>query len=154
LENTYHWTTAEVGVGYVVVGVAMVMGSLIGGRFSDRRRARLVSSAGEKNVGPESRLVDQIWGVFLCVAGLVMFGWFVDKSIHPAAVLISTFLSMYPFPNFVRLEELKLMCQNWQLVLECRGYLLQLTHFSLNAWLNKLLELLRWEICYVALLPP
>ncbi|QKX55484.1 uncharacterized protein TRUGW13939_02577 [Talaromyces rugulosus] len=93
LEDTYHWTTAEVGVGYVVVGVAMVIGSLIGGRFSDWRRARLVSSAGEKNVGPESRLVDQIWGVFLCVAGLVMFGWFVDKSIHPAAVLISTFLT-------------------------------------------------------------
>lgn len=99
LEHTYHWTTAEVGVGYVVVGVAMVMGSMIGGRFSDWRRARLVASAGEKNVVPESRLVDQIWGVFLCVAGLVMFGWFVDKSIHPAAVLISTFLSMYPLPG-------------------------------------------------------
>lgn len=105
LEDIYHWTTAEVGVGYVVVGVAMVIGSIIGGRFSDWRRARLVSSAGEKNVAPESRLVDQIWGVFLCVAGLVMFGWFVDKSIHPAAVLISTFLSMFPFPNCPDLEE-------------------------------------------------
>lgn len=83
----------------MVMGVAMVLGSMIGGRFSDWRHARLVSSAGEKNVSPESRLVDQIWGFFLCVAGLVMFGWFVDKSIHPAAVLISTFLSTWPLPS-------------------------------------------------------
>ncbi|KAH8690494.1 putative bicyclomycin resistance protein [Talaromyces proteolyticus] len=93
LEKTYHWTTTESGVGFVAVGVAMVIGSMFGGRFSDWRRARLVAAVGEKQVAPETRLVDQVWGVLLCVGGLVMFGWFVDRSIHPAATLISTFLT-------------------------------------------------------------
>lgn len=93
LSGVYHWSTSEVGAGYLVIGIALVIGSICGGHFSDWRRAYAVNRAGEDNVPPEKRLVDQIWGVILCGSGTVMFGWFVDKSIHPAAVLISTFLS-------------------------------------------------------------
>lgn len=93
LENTYHWSSAEVGAGYLVVGFAMVIGSILGGRFSDWRRKMLVKETGEEEVAPENRLNDQVWGIFLIAGGLVMFGWFVDKKIHPVATLISTFLS-------------------------------------------------------------
>ncbi|KAH6603633.1 hypothetical protein Trco_008408 [Trichoderma cornu-damae] len=93
LETVYHWSTAEVGGGYVAIGVAMVVGSLTGGRLNDWRRARFVKASPDGSVDPENRLVDQIWGVVVCAAGTVMFGWFVDKAIHPAAVLVATFLT-------------------------------------------------------------
>ncbi|QRD83885.1 major facilitator superfamily domain-containing protein [Aspergillus flavus] len=92
LENVYHWNSTEVGAGYVAVGIAMVVGSIAGGRWSDWRRARMVNALGEDKVTPEARLRDQIGGILLCAAGFAMFGWFVDRAIHPAAVLFSTFL--------------------------------------------------------------
>ncbi|KNG87187.1 hypothetical protein ANOM_003763 [Aspergillus nomiae NRRL 13137] len=94
LENVYHWNSTQVGAGYIAIGVAMVVGSIVGGRVSDWRRARMVRALGEDQVTPETRLRDQIGGILLCVAGLAMFGWFVDRAIHPAAVLVSTFLGM------------------------------------------------------------
>ncbi|KAB8077341.1 major facilitator superfamily domain-containing protein [Aspergillus leporis] len=92
LEEVYHWNSTEVGAGYVPVGVAMVLGSIAGGRFSDWRRARLAKLLGEENIAPETRLRDYFGGIPLCASGLVLFGWFVDQAIHPAAVLASTFL--------------------------------------------------------------
>lgn len=97
LEGVYHWSTAAVGAGFLAVGIALV-GSLIGGRANDWRRARLVEARGDAEVEPESRLVDQIWGVFLCAAGTIMYGWFVHAAIHPAAVLVATFLSTSGHP--------------------------------------------------------
>ncbi|KAB8231253.1 major facilitator superfamily domain-containing protein [Aspergillus alliaceus] len=92
LEEVYHWSSTQVGGGYVAVGIAMVVGSIAGGRLSDWRRARMVKRLGEDNVAPEDRLRDQIGGILFCVGGLAMFGWFVDRAVHPAAVLVSTFL--------------------------------------------------------------
>jgi len=92
LGNVYHWSSSEVGAGYVVVGIAMVIGSVSGGQFSDWRRKRSVQALGESNVHPEARLNDQIWGLLLASAGLIMFGFFVEHALHPAATLISTFL--------------------------------------------------------------
>lgn len=96
LEDVYHWSTTAVGAGYLAVGIALVIGSVIGGRANDWRRARLVRARDDEKVEPETRLVDQIWGVILCAAGTIMYGWFVDRAIHPAAVLVATFLSTIP----------------------------------------------------------
>lgn len=74
LEDVYHWSTTEIGAGYVAVGVALMTGSLVGGRVSDWRRARMVAAAPDGHVEPGSRLTDQIWGVIICVAGTAMFG--------------------------------------------------------------------------------
>ena len=93
LEDVYHWSTTEVGAGFLAVGIAIMVGSLVGGRVSDWRRARMVARSPEGQVEPESRLSDQIWGVLMCVAGTIMFGWFVSNSLHVASVLIATFLS-------------------------------------------------------------
>lgn len=95
LEEVYGWSTTEIGAGYIAVGVALMIGSLIGGRVSDWRRARMVAATPDGKIEPESRLVDQIWGVLICVAGTVMFGWFVHSSLHVASVLIATFLSKF-----------------------------------------------------------
>lgn len=73
----------------------MIMGSLLGGRFSDWRRARMIKRSADGKVHSELRLADQIWGVLLCSAGNLMYGWFAQKTIHPAAVLVATFCGMH-----------------------------------------------------------
>ncbi|KAJ0355549.1 hypothetical protein COL154_000292 [Colletotrichum chrysophilum] len=93
LSDRYNWSTAGVGAGFLAVGVAMIIGSMIGGRVSDWRRARAVKASPDNHVDPENRLSDQIWGVLICAGGCLMYGWLVDKSIHPAAVLVATFLT-------------------------------------------------------------
>jgi hypothetical protein len=107
LEEVYHWNSTEVGAGYVAVGVAMVLGSIAGGRFSDWRRARLAKLLGEENIAPETRLRDYFGGIPLCASGLVLFGWFVDQAIHPAAVLASTFLGRFAIPCRMWLKQNK-----------------------------------------------
>lgn len=96
LEDVYHWSTTAVGGGFLAVGIALVIGSVVGGRVNDWRRARLVQARGDDRTEPETRLVDQIWGVLLCAAGTIMYGWFVAGALHPAAVLLATFLSRLP----------------------------------------------------------
>ncbi|KAM0666028.1 hypothetical protein ACQRIT_004739 [Beauveria bassiana] len=93
LEDRYGWTTTIVGLGYLAVGIALICGNLLGGHFNDWRRVRRVAASPGAEVEPERRLEDQIWGVLVCVAGTAMFGWFVDRSIHVAAVLVATFLA-------------------------------------------------------------
>lgn len=99
LDATYHWSTVEIGAGFLAVGIAMMIGSKCGGWWSDRRRARAVKASPDGHVDPENRLTDQIWGVLVCAAGCLMYGWFVDKGIHPAAVLVATFLSKFIIPR-------------------------------------------------------
>ncbi|KAL1837216.1 hypothetical protein VTJ49DRAFT_4117 [Mycothermus thermophilus] len=89
----YHWSPAAVGAGFLAVGIAMIVGSLCGGRFSDWRRRRAASISSDGKVDPEFRLVDQIWGVLVCAAGCTMYGWLVHFSRHPAVVLFATFLT-------------------------------------------------------------
>ncbi|KAF6819743.1 putative dityrosine transporter [Colletotrichum sojae] len=93
LTERYNWSTAGIGAGFLAVGIAMIVGSLIGGRVSDWKRARAVKASPDGTVDPENRLSDQIWGVIICAGGCLMYGWLVDRSIHPAAVLLATFLT-------------------------------------------------------------
>jgi hypothetical protein len=117
LSIVYNWSVTAIGAGFLAIGVAMVVGSLCGGRFSDWRRARMVKASSDGNVAPENRLVDQIWGVLVCSGGCLMYGLFVERAIHPATVLVATFLSRstplsrgpFPLPNAEQaLTDLKL----------------------------------------------
>ncbi|KAG7291114.1 hypothetical protein NEMBOFW57_001124 [Staphylotrichum longicolle] len=92
LVKRYGWSVTAVGGGYLALGVAIVSGSMLAGRFSDWRRARVAKKMPDGKVAPERRLVDQVWGAVVCVAGTVMYGWCVEKGVHPAAVLVATAL--------------------------------------------------------------
>lgn len=96
LAERYRWSPAAVGAGFLAVGIALIVGSLCGGRASDWRRARAARAAPDGKIDPEFRLIDQIWGVLVCVAGCVLYGWLVEMSAHPAAILVATFLSVFP----------------------------------------------------------
>ena len=106
LPATYGWSATATGGAYAAVGIAVVLGSLSGGRFSDYRRERIrvhllrkaavVSHQILPIVRPEVRLVDQIWGVIICAAGCAMYGWFIEKGIHPAATVVSMFMGKQP----------------------------------------------------------
>lgn len=109
LAERYHWSSAAVGAGFLAVGVAMVVGSMCGGIFSDFRRARAAKAAADGKVEPEFRLKDQSWGVLICVSGCALYGWLVQIGAHPAAVLLATFLSEYLtsfFPLFLNTNTL------------------------------------------------
>ncbi|KAI5361770.1 putative major facilitator superfamily, MFS transporter superfamily [Septoria linicola] len=93
LEDVYGWNSASVGASYLAVGVALIIGSLVGGRVNDARRRYFVKLSPKDEVAPETRLIDQIWGVILCASGTLMYGWFIEQKYHPAAVLVSTFLT-------------------------------------------------------------
>ncbi|KAK0736371.1 major facilitator superfamily transporter, partial [Apiosordaria backusii] len=94
LSQRYKWGPSGIGAGFLAVGIAMIVGSLLGGRASDWRRARAVKQLPEgTKIDPEFRLVDQIWGVLVCVLGTVLYGWLVDGTKHPAGVLFATFLT-------------------------------------------------------------
>jgi hypothetical protein len=95
LSEVYSFSSTAIGASYLAVGVAMIAGSIIGGRANDWRRAKLLAASTDNKVDPESRLVDQIWGVIVCAAGALMFGWFADRAIHPAGLLIATFIGEY-----------------------------------------------------------
>ncbi len=95
LVKRYGWSVTAVGGGYLALGVAIVGGSMLAGRFSDWRRARAAKTAPDGKVAPERRLVDQIWGAVVCVTGTIMYGWCVEKEVQPAAVLVATALGMW-----------------------------------------------------------
>jgi hypothetical protein len=92
LTKVYHWSIPAVGAAYLAIGIAMITGSIIGGHANDWRRATLLKLSADDKVEPESRLVDQIWGVLVCVAGTLLYGWVADRAIHPASLLVATFL--------------------------------------------------------------
>jgi len=93
LTEQYRWSVTAVGGGYLALGVAIVAGSLLAGRWSDWRRASRARRAADCAAPPEARLRDQVWGACVCAAGSVMYGWVVARHVHPAAVLVATFLS-------------------------------------------------------------
>jgi predicted MFS family arabinose efflux permease len=118
LGDVYYWSPAAVGGGYLAVGVAMIVGSMVGGHFSDWRRTRAVKALG-RDVDPEHRLIDQIWGVLLCAGGCLMFGWCVEESVHAAAVIVATFLSR-PFSPLCAVGD-DMTDASMQRVLACLG---------------------------------
>ena len=71
-------------------GLSLVAGSLISGRVSDYHRRQFVKNNPGSIPHAEHRLHLQILGTLVSLSGVLMYGWFVDKHIHVAGVIIST----------------------------------------------------------------
>jgi hypothetical protein len=68
----------------------LLFGSLTVGRIADVQFRRYKAKHDGKAPPPEKRLDLQIYGYLLGAAGKVMFGWFVLKHYHPAAILVAS----------------------------------------------------------------
>ncbi|KAK7514519.1 major facilitator superfamily domain-containing protein [Phyllosticta citriasiana] len=94
-KTLYGYTEAEAGYAYLCPGVLLIVGSLASGKVSDWWRARAIKASPTGKVPPESRIILQTFGYALAAAGLLMFGWFCEHRIHPAAVMIASAIGAF-----------------------------------------------------------
>lgn len=93
LSSQYHFSTTEVGLGYIVPGVSLASGSLISGRVSDKIRKRMVANSPDGKIIPEHRLPIQIFGILISMAGILCYGWMIDKHVHVVSVMAFSFMA-------------------------------------------------------------
>lgn len=114
--DNYGWSEAEAGYAYLCpgkcfitsslpllahvlmclpTGIFLFVGSLAGGKASDLWRARAVKASPDGKVPPESRIFLQTIGYVATAAGLIMFGWFCEYHLHPAAVLVASAIGKF-----------------------------------------------------------
>ncbi|KAL6707579.1 Dityrosine transporter 1 [Coniothyrium glycines] len=92
-QEGYGWTTAQVGYGFLVPGIAMFIASIVVGRLSDYMRRTAIANSPDGKIAPERRIAIQIPGFVVAAAGKLMFGWFTNNRIHPAAGLLGSALA-------------------------------------------------------------
>ncbi|RMZ72080.1 major facilitator superfamily transporter [Pyrenophora seminiperda CCB06] len=92
-QEGYHWSSAEVGYGYLCPGIAMFITAIPVGWLSDHMRKTAMANSPDGKVAPESRVSVQIPGLLIAAAGKIMFGWSTQKHVHPAAGLFGSFLA-------------------------------------------------------------
>jgi MFS family permease len=92
-QEGYNWTTAEVGYGFLCPGISMFFSSIFVGRLSDYMRKKAIANSPDGKVAPERRIAMQIPGFLMAAAGKIMFGWFTQNRVHPAAGLFGSGLA-------------------------------------------------------------
>ena len=88
-ERTYHFSSSNVGLAYLGLGIGMFTGLFITGATSDLVLKRLSA----KNGGvakPEFRLPPLIPAAFMIPIGLFVYGWSADKAVHWIVPIIGT----------------------------------------------------------------
>jgi MFS family permease len=92
----YNFTTTEVGLTYLAPTLGYAAASILGGRWTDyimareARRANRLDSSGKPIFLPEDRLKENIWlAVTLYPAGMIWYGWSVDKDLHWAVACVA-----------------------------------------------------------------
>lgn len=91
LKKRYGFTQAEVCVSYLCPGIALIAGSIVTGRISDKLHVRGLTADKTPN-HPERRLAIQSIGLVTCIIGLTCYGWAVEKHWHVASVFVFAFL--------------------------------------------------------------
>ncbi|KAF7320829.1 Vacuolar DHA amino acid exporter [Mycena chlorophos] len=92
LEGRYGYNALETGFVLLSFGIGNLAGSLLGGRYSDRKLAQLKAANG--GVGyPEMRLHSTTIGLILLPPSVVGFAWVTQERVHVAAMCVFLFLS-------------------------------------------------------------
>ncbi|KAJ1951372.1 hypothetical protein EC988_004062, partial [Linderina pennispora] len=96
LQNIYNLSQGSSGVCYLPVGAGNIIGSTTGGRTTDlllrryRKKHDMEVAQGSK-VPPEAR-IRLVWlGGIICLVGMAMSGWIIDRSWPLAALLVMQF---------------------------------------------------------------
>ncbi|KAL9006533.1 MAG: hypothetical protein Q9188_000693 [Gyalolechia gomerana] len=94
----YSFSTIQVGLLYIPNSMGYFLGSLFGGRWTDRIMAREAKRAGRRDekgkliYRPEDRMRENAWiAAFLYPAALIWYGWTAQKGVHWVVPLIANF---------------------------------------------------------------
>ncbi|KAJ1946804.1 hypothetical protein EC988_005493 [Linderina pennispora] len=104
-EDIYNLSPGKTGLSYLGIGGGNVIGALVGGRVADlqiRREQRQIKPATVETGGttspqlprrnPEIRIASSWVGGLVLLAGTLMNGWFIQKRVHLAGVIIAQFM--------------------------------------------------------------
>ena len=88
----YNYSSLKIGLVYIGNSLGYLIGSIVGGRWSDR----VFNREARKNNGvevPESRFQENVWtGCILLPIGLLVYGWTVQYGENVFACLAGTFV--------------------------------------------------------------
>ena len=90
LDELYHFSNIEKSISYICPGISLISGSISGGRLSDSLRKRILAQ--KKEYIPENRFSIQLVGLLISIAGLLGYGWSIQKQTHVSVIFIFTFL--------------------------------------------------------------
>ncbi|CAA7266027.1 unnamed protein product [Cyclocybe aegerita] len=86
----YDYSPLKIGLVTLCYGAGNVAGSLLGGRWSDRSLARLMTEDGKAR-NPEMRLRSTILGVCLLPPCSIALGWVCKKHLHVSTICVFLF---------------------------------------------------------------
>jgi len=90
LGSAYHYNPLKIGLVLLTFGGGCMLGSVLGGRWSDRAFARLkASNGGESN--PEMRLKSTVPGAYLFPPFILGFAWVTQQRVHVSAICVMLF---------------------------------------------------------------
>ncbi|ORX74479.1 MFS general substrate transporter [Linderina pennispora] len=105
IEDIYNLSPGQTGLGYIGMGGGNIIGAFVGGRVTDlqiRREQRQIKPATVETGGitspqspgrsPEIRIASSWVGGLVLLAGTLMNGWFIQKRVHLAGVIIAQFM--------------------------------------------------------------
>ena len=93
LKEDYQLSILGIGAAFVCPGIAMLLGSQLGGHLSDYLRLSWLKTHDGRQFPLELRLVLQTWGILFNTAGCIGYGWSIQKHYHLAVVLSFSALS-------------------------------------------------------------
>ncbi|KAF2398111.1 multidrug resistance protein [Trichodelitschia bisporula] len=100
-EKRYHFSSSNVGLAYLGIGIGMFLGLGVAGVTSDRLMRKL-SARNNGVTKPEFRLPAMIPAACLIPIGLFMYGWTAEKRVHWIAPIIGTgFVGMGMITTFM-----------------------------------------------------
>ncbi|AGO14052.1 AaceriAGR195Wp [[Ashbya] aceris (nom. inval.)] len=92
LKLDYGFSNLAIGACYACPGVALMTGSILGGHISDRFRRKWVAKNPDKTFPSYNRLISQVFGICVSMAGCIGYGWGIQFHYHIAIVLFFSFL--------------------------------------------------------------
>ncbi|AET40916.1 Dtr1p Ecym_7063 [Eremothecium cymbalariae DBVPG len=95
LTNEYGYSNLAIGACYACPGVALMMGSIIGGHSSDYFRKSWIAKHSDQKYPSYKRLLSQIMGLNVSMVGCIGYGWAIQLHYHVAALLFFSFLMAF-----------------------------------------------------------
>ncbi len=87
----YNYGPLIIGVILLAFGTGNIMGSIIGGRYSDHMLRRMKKANGGVSV-PEMRLKSTTIGMPFVIASFLAYAWTAQEEVNVAGIVVSLFI--------------------------------------------------------------